>query len=54
MLPHLLYLLPYRRAVLPAVTSVVGEPGAYKWDSEDQNSKSVFSGGGIFSSTLKT
>lgn len=37
-----------------AVTSVVGEPGAYKWDSEDQNSKSVFSGGGIFSSTLKT
>jgi membrane protease subunit (stomatin/prohibitin family) len=37
-----------------AVTAVIGEPGAYKWDSEDQNSKSVFSGGGIFSSTLKT
>ncbi|WP_291379482.1 SPFH domain-containing protein [Demequina sp.] len=37
-----------------AITSVVGEPGAYKWDSEDQNSKSVFSGGGVFSSTLKT
>jgi membrane protease subunit (stomatin/prohibitin family) len=37
-----------------AVTAVIGEAGAYKWDSEDQNSKSVFSGGGIFSSTLKT
>jgi membrane protease subunit (stomatin/prohibitin family) len=37
-----------------AVTAVIGEPGAYRWDSEDQNSKSVFSGGGIFSATLKT
>jgi len=37
-----------------AVTGLVAEPGAYKWDSEDQNSKSVFSGGGILSSTVKT
>ncbi len=37
-----------------AITAFVGEAGAYKWDSEDQNSKSVFTGGGIFSSTLKT
>jgi membrane protease subunit (stomatin/prohibitin family) len=37
-----------------AVTAVIGEPGAYRWDSEDQNSKSVFSKGGIFSSTFKT
>lgn len=37
-----------------AITAVVGESGAFRWDSEDQNSKSVFSGGGIFSSTLKT
>ncbi len=37
-----------------AVTAVIGEPGAYRWDSADQQSKSVFSGGGFFSSTLKT
>jgi len=37
-----------------AVTAVIGEPGAYQWDSDNQQSKSVFSGGGIFSSTLKS
>ncbi len=37
-----------------AITGVVAEPGAYKWDSEDQNSTSVFSGGGMFSSTFTT
>jgi len=37
-----------------AVTSLVAEPGAYRWDSADQNSKSVFSGGGIISSTVTT
>ena len=36
------------------VTGFIGESGAYKWDSNDQNSKSVFTGGGIFSSTLQT
>ncbi|MDN4479262.1 SPFH domain-containing protein [Demequina lignilytica] len=37
-----------------AVTAVVAEPGAFRWDSEDQNSKSVFSGGGLLSSTFTT
>src|SRR5690606_34391718 len=37
-----------------AVSAVVGEAGAYRWDSEDQNSKSVFSGGNVFSATFKT
>lgn len=37
-----------------AITAVVAEPGAFKWDSEDQNSKSVFSGGGLLSSTFTT
>ena len=37
-----------------AVTAFVGEAGAYQWSSDEQNSKSVFTGGGIFSSTLKT
>ncbi len=36
------------------VTGVIGESGAYRWDTADQNAKSVFSGGGIFSSTFKT
>lgn len=37
-----------------AVTAFIGEPGAYRYDNADQNSKSVFAGGGIFSSTLQT
>jgi len=37
-----------------AVTGLVAEPGAYRWDSEDQNSKSVFSGGGLLSPTVTT
>lgn len=37
-----------------AITAFVGEAGAYQWSTDDQNSKSVFTGGGIFSSTLKT
>lgn len=37
-----------------SITSFVGEPGAYQWNSEDQNSKSIFTGGGILSSTLQT
>lgn len=36
------------------VTGFIAESGAYQWNSEDQNSKSVFTGGGFFSSTLKT
>lgn len=36
------------------ITAFVGEPGAYEWNSADQNSKSIFTGGGIFSSTLQT
>ena len=37
-----------------AVTGFINEPGAYRYDSNDQNAKSVFSGGGILSSTFKT
>lgn len=37
-----------------AVTGFINEPGAYTYDNEDQNSKSVFSGGGILSSTFQT
>ncbi len=37
-----------------SITAFVGEAGAYRWDSADQNSKSVFTGGGFFSSTLQT
>jgi len=37
-----------------SITAFVGEAGAYTWDSADQNSKSVFTGGGFFSSTLQT
>lgn len=37
-----------------AVTSVVAESGAYRWDSDAQDSKSVFSGGGLLNSTFTT
>ncbi len=37
-----------------AVTGFINEPGAYTYDNQDQNSKSVFSGGGILSSTFQT
>lgn len=37
-----------------ALTGVVAESGAYKWDSDDQNSKSVFAGDGLLSPTFKT
>jgi membrane protease subunit (stomatin/prohibitin family) len=37
-----------------AITAVIADPGAYRWDSQDQNSKSVFAGGGLFSATFKT
>src|SRR5699024_7802263 len=37
-----------------ALTSFVGEPGGFIWSSDDQNSKSLFAGDGIFGPTLKT
>jgi membrane protease subunit (stomatin/prohibitin family) len=37
-----------------AVTGFISDAGGYIFSSDDQNSKSMFSGGGIFSSTLKT
>lgn len=37
-----------------AVTGLVAEAGAYVYSSDDQNSKSIFTGGGILSSTIKT
>ena len=36
------------------ITGFIGEPGGFTFSSEDQNSKSFFSGDGLFSSTLKT
>ncbi len=36
------------------LTGFVGEPGGFIWSSDDQNSKSLFAGDGIFSSTIKT
>jgi Putative virion core protein (lumpy skin disease virus) len=36
------------------LTNFVGEPGGFTYSSDSQNSKSFFSGDGIFSSTLKT
>lgn len=35
-------------------TGLITEAGGYIFDSEDQNSQSVFTGGGILNSTLKT
>jgi membrane protease subunit (stomatin/prohibitin family) len=37
-----------------AITSFAAEAGAYEWDSEDQNSKSIFAGDGIVSPLVKT
>lgn len=37
-----------------AITGFVAEPGGFEYRSDDQNSKSFFSGDGILSSTLKT
>ena len=37
-----------------AITGLVTEPGGFIWQSDDQNSKSIFTGGGILSSTLGT
>ncbi|MEO7126126.1 MAG: SPFH domain-containing protein [Nakamurella sp.] len=36
------------------LSGFVGEPGGFIWASDDQNSKSMFSGDGIISSTVKT
>lgn len=36
------------------ITAFVGEPGGFIWSSDDQNSKSMFAGDGIISSTIKT
>src|SRR5690606_36713518 len=35
-------------------TGFAGEPGGFIWDSTDPNSRSVFSGDGIFAETLGT
>ena len=37
-----------------AITGLIAEPGGYTFTSDDQNSKSMFSGDGILSSTIKT
>ncbi len=37
-----------------AITGLVTEPGGYTWNSEDQNSKTVFAGNGLLSSTVGT
>ena len=37
-----------------AFTGLVAEAGGYVWESNDQNSKSMFTGGGLLSSTVKT
>ena len=36
------------------ITGLITEPGGFEFRSDDPNSKSVFAGDGIFSSTLKT
>jgi len=36
------------------ITGCITEPGGFTYTSDDQNSKSFFSGGGIISSTIKT
>ncbi len=35
-----------------AITAYVGEAGAYEWRSDDLQSKSIFSGGGLFESLI--
>ena len=37
-----------------AITGFIAEAGGYEFKSDDQNSKSIFSGDGILSSTVKT
>ena len=37
-----------------AITGFIAEPGGFEFRSDDQNSKSIFSGDGIISSTIKT
>ena len=37
-----------------SVTGIIAEPGGYTYTSDDQNSKSMFAGDGILSSTIKT
>lgn len=37
-----------------AVTTITAEPGGFIYDSNDQNSKSIFAGDGIISSIIKT
>ncbi len=37
-----------------AITGFAAEAGAYEWNSEDQNSQSIFAGDGIVSPLLKT
>lgn len=37
-----------------AITGCITEPGGFIYSSEDQNSQSFFTGGGIISSTIKT
>lgn len=37
-----------------AFTGLVAEPGAYTWDANSQDSKSIFTGGGIIDSLIKT
>ena len=37
-----------------AFTGFVAEPGAYIWDSEETESKSIFSGGGLVDSLIKS
>lgn len=37
-----------------AITGYIDEPGGYEFKSDDPNSKSMFSGDGILSSTIKT
>ena len=37
-----------------AITGLIAEPGGYEFHSDDPNSKSMFSGDGILSSTIKT
>ncbi len=36
-----------------AVTGFTSEPGGYEWNSEDPNSQSIFSGGGLVSPLIK-
>lgn len=37
-----------------AITGFAAEPGAYEWNSEDQNSQSIFAGDGIVSPLIRT